>query len=100
MGPQALGNRHLGVPNDHLNDRLNARLQRTEFMPFAPLVRDVDVKYDQTEKVGAAPRFMTVCTPTTKLFQRCPAAVHVDWTARPQVLDRDSTPSSMTHSLS
>lgn len=96
-GPRALGNRSiLAVPNDHtLNDRLNARLQRTEFMPFAPLIRDVDVEkyFTNTEKVGTALRFMTVCTPTTKLFQQyCPAAVHVDWTARPQVLDRQTNP--------
>jgi carbamoyltransferase len=96
-GPRALGNRSiLAIPNDHrLNDRLNTRLQRTEFMPFAPLVRDVDVEkyFTNTEKVGPALRFMTVCTPTTKLFQQyCPAAVHVDWTARPQVLDRETSP--------
>ena len=96
-GPRALGNRSiLAVPNDHtLNDRLNKRLQRTEFMPFAPLVRDVDVEkyFTDTHKVQESLRFMTVCTPTTKLFQQyCPAAVHVDWTARPQVLDRDTNP--------
>ena len=96
-GPRALGNRSiLAVPNDHtLNDRLNKRLQRTEFMPFAPLVRDVDVEkyFIDTHKVQESLRFMTVCTPTTKLFQQyCPAAVHVDWTARPQVLDRHTNP--------
>ncbi len=96
-GPRALGNRSiLAVPNDHtLNDRLNTRLQRTEFMPFAPLVRDVDVDkyFTDTHKVQESLRFMTVCTPTTKLFQQyCPAAVHVDWTARPQVLDRNTNP--------
>ena len=32
-------------------------------------------------------------TRNPKLFQQyCPAAVHVDWTARPQVLDRDTNP--------
>ena len=67
-GPRALGNRSiLAVPNDHtLNDRLNKRLQRTEFMPFAPLVRDVDVEkyFTDTHKVQESLRFMTVCTPT------------------------------------
>ena len=96
-GPRALGNRSiLAIPNDHtLNDRLNKRLQRTEFMPFAPLVRDVDVEkyFTDTHKVQESLRFMTVCTPTTKLFQQyCPAAVHVDWTARPQILDRHTNP--------
>jgi len=64
-------------------------------MPFAPLIRDVDVEkyFTDTHKVQESLRFMTVCTPTTKLFQQyCPAAVHVDWTARPQVLDRDTNP--------
>ena len=37
---------------------------------------------------------MTICMNTTPLFQeRCPAAVHIDNTARPQLLRREVNPS-------
>ena len=36
---------------------------------------------------------MTISVPTTPEFQaHCPAAVHVDGTARPQILDREDNP--------
>ena len=96
-GPRALGNRSLlALAQDaSINDRLNAKLQRSEFMPFAPIVRDIDTQkyFTHTEKIAEALEFMTVCTPTTALFrEHCPAAVHVDGTARPQILRRETNP--------
>ena len=36
---------------------------------------------------------MTVCCPVTEEFQQnCPAAVHVDGTARPQILNQPQNP--------
>ena len=92
-GPRALGNRSIfATPQDAaINDQLNKRLQRTEFMPFAPIVRDVDAEryFTDLAKVPQSARFMTVCTNTTSEFQKsCPAAVHVDGTARPQIVSR------------
>ncbi|MCZ6571985.1 MAG: carbamoyltransferase, partial [Planctomycetota bacterium] len=96
-GPRALGNRsilvHAGDPT--VNDWLNQRLQRTEFMPFAPVTLDDEtsdcyVGLDGAERVG---RFMTItCDCTDRLRGSCPAVVHVDGTARPQLLGRDENP--------
>ena len=96
-GPRALGNRSIfALPdNPEINQTLNDRLKRTEFMPFAPIVRMEDAErwFVGVEKAPEAARFMTVSFDTTPEFQkRCPAAVHGDGTARPQILDREDSP--------
>ena len=96
-GPRALGNRSiLASPFDvSINDWLNEMLQRSEFMPFAPVVRleDVDRWFEGGQKALASRRFMTVCFDVTPEFkERCPAAVHVDGTARPQVVSAIDNP--------
>ena len=96
-GPRALGNRSiLAVPRDPaLNATLNARLQRTEFMPFAPVVRAEDAArwLVGTDKVPDAARFMTVSLPATAAVRaQCPAAAHVDGTARPQLVSAEENP--------
>jgi carbamoyltransferase len=90
-GPRALGNRSiLALATDKdCNDKLNAKLHRSEFMPFAPVVRseDKDRFFKGLSKAPFASRFMTVCCEVTKEFQkRAPAATHVDNTARPQII--------------
>lgn len=94
-GPRALGHRSiLAETTDRaINDRLNARLKRTEFMPFAPvtLSRDACECYQGWNADHEGARYMTVCYNTTQKFQeKCPAVVHVDGTARPQVIDESS----------
>jgi carbamoyltransferase len=96
-GPRALGNRSiLASPADaSINDRLNKMLDRSEFMPFAPMVRQEDVErwFIGAEKAPHASRFMTTCFVVTEAFAAaCPAAVHVDGTARPQVVHADQDP--------
>ncbi len=96
-GPRALGNRSiLYRPDDPaVNDWLNQRLVRTEFMPFAPmtLAEDAPDMYRGLHQAADAARFMTVCFQVTERMQReCPGVVHVDGTARPQVLHRDDSP--------
>ncbi len=96
-GPRALGNRSiLARPHDPaVNDWLNDQLGRSEFMPFAPVVRveDAERYFLGTHKAEEAARFMTVCFETTDEFQQtCPAAVHVDRTARPQLVDASTHP--------
>ncbi len=97
FGPRALGNRSLlAVATDrNINNVLNARLKRTEFMPFAPSVLDSDIsRYMRYSDHSRKPsRFMTItfdCTPTAK--KRIPAVVHVDGTARPQIVDKETNP--------
>jgi carbamoyltransferase len=96
-GPRALGNRSIfATPEDpNINSTLNKRLDRTEFMPFAPIVRDIDAHryFVGLDKCESATRFMTICLETTEEFQKnCPAAVHVDNTARPQILSKQDNP--------
>ena len=96
-GPRALGNRsilcHCGDPT--INDWLNQKLRRTEFMPFAPvtLEEDADRCYIGIDKSRESARFMTVTYDCTEhMKQSCPAVVHVDGTARPQLVSKKSNP--------
>lgn len=96
-GPRSLGNRsilyHAREPS--VNSWLNQRLGRTEFMPFAPVTL-----FEARERcyVGLAgaehtAEFMTITADCTEwMIEHCPAAVHVDGTARPQLLRRATNP--------
>jgi carbamoyltransferase len=90
FGPRALGNRSILAPaDDGINDTLNRRLSRTEFMPFAPIVREEDAGacFDLDPNVLLACRYMTVTVPClSAMRERCPGVVHVDGTARPQLV--------------
>jgi carbamoyltransferase len=97
FGPRALGARSiLASPSDAtVNARLNARLARSEFMPFAPYVLDEDAA--EVFAIGAANRyacrFMTITVAVREKWRaRIPAVVHVDGTARPQIIDRGANP--------
>lgn len=96
-GPRALGARSiLAAPVDRsINDWLNKRLDRTEFMPFAPVVRRercADV-FDLPQSLMYTAQFMTVtCNVKEAWKSRIPAVVHVDGTARPQVVERATNP--------
>jgi carbamoyltransferase len=97
-GPRALGNRTiLADPKDRtINDWLNARLKRTEFMPFAPsiLEEDAALYFKGWDKNQVAARFMTMTYDVFPGVQsHCQAVVHVDGTARPQVVRREDNPS-------
>jgi carbamoyltransferase len=97
FGPRALGNRSiLASPRDKgVNARLNEKLSRTEFMPFAPIVREEDTApyFVVSEAVREALKYMTVTVPCTeKAHIECPAVVHVDGTARPQLVSARTTP--------
>ena len=96
-GPRALGARTImASPADaSVNDRLNERLQRTEFMPFAPVVAEEDAAtvFDLGPVNSYAARFMTItCGVRDGWRERIPAVVHVDGTARPQTIRRDANP--------
>ncbi|MEQ8766874.1 MAG: carbamoyltransferase C-terminal domain-containing protein [Planctomycetota bacterium] len=97
-GPRALGNRsvlyHTADPK--VNDWLNKKLDRTEFMPFAPatLSSAMDRCYKNLEGGASTARFMTItCDCTDWMKQHSPAAVHIDGTARPQLVDPETQPS-------
>jgi carbamoyltransferase len=93
-GPRALGNRsilyHAKEPD--VNQWLNKRLGRTEFMPFAPVTLWEARERCYVNVAGAehAAEFMTMTFDCTEWMRKtCPAAVHVDGTARPQLIRRE-----------
>ena len=96
-GPRALGGRSIlyQATDTSVNDWLNDRLLRTEFMPFAPatLAEHADRCYLNLEGAEDSARFMTVtfdCTEEMK--DRSPGVVHLDGTARPQLVDAETAP--------
>ena len=97
FGPRALGARTIiARPHDHaINDLLNKRLDRSEFMPFAPYVLEEDAArvFEITDVNRYAAHFMTItCGVKPEWRARIPAVVHVDGTARPQIVRGDENP--------
>lgn len=97
MGPRALGGRTILANPDKrdINDSINKRLQRTEFMPFAPFVCDDDAGnvFDIDDSNRYACRFMTITTNVKREWRdKIAAVVHVDGTARPQIIYREDNP--------
>ena len=93
-GPRALGNRSiLYQTNDvTVNDWLNKKLKRTEFMPFAPVTlhEHANKCYINMKGSETSAKFMTITFDCTDWMKRnCPAVVHVDNTARPQIIDNN-----------
>ena len=96
-GPRALGNRSilLSAMDPDVNKSLNRQLGRTEFMPFAPvtLFEHCRERYVNIDKLLLPARFMTItCECTALMKKESPAAVHVDGTARPQIIRREDNP--------
>lgn len=96
-GPRALGHRSIlyQTTDPSINDWLNAHLLRTEFMPFAPatLIEFADTCYDNLDGARDSARYMTItfnCTP--QMRSQSPGVVHVDGTARPQIIDPETAP--------
>jgi carbamoyltransferase len=97
-GPRALGNRSIlyQTTDPSVNDWLNRRLTRTEFMPFAPVTLEefADQCYENLDGARDPAKFMTITFDCTNWMKKhCPAVVHVDGTARPQLIDRWTNPS-------
>lgn len=95
-GPRALGNRsilfHAGDPK--VNKFLNKKLSRTEFMPFAPvtIIDDIEKSYviPKNTDISESMKYMTITVNCTKYMKKyCPAVVHIDGTARPQIISKD-----------
>ena len=96
-GPRALGNRTVMFrPDDpSVNDWLNKKLGRTEFMPFAPVTlwEERERCYKGLKGAEHAARFMTICFDCTdEMKKHSPGVVHIDGTARPQLIRREDNP--------
>jgi carbamoyltransferase len=97
-GPRALGNRSIlyQTTDQTVNDWLNKRLKRTEFMPFAPVTLSeyAGQCYKNTTGAESPAEFMTVTFDCTEWMKKhCPAVVHIDGTARPQIIKKRTNPS-------
>ena len=96
-GPRSLGNRSIlyHAREPEVNQWLNKRLGRTEFMPFAPvtLFEARERFYKNIKGAEHTAEFMTITFDCTEEMRKeCPAAVHVDGTARPQLVKREQNP--------
>jgi carbamoyltransferase len=97
FGPRALGNRSMiaRATDANINRILNDRLDRTEFMPFAPsaLAEHADELFDNVDPGRHTAEFMTITYDVKKHWHdRIPAVVHVDGTARPQLVRKERNP--------
>ena len=94
-GPRALGNRSiLADPRIiGIKETLNRRLNRTEFMPFAPAILE---EFAGEYLDGWSPEhyisyFMIASYPVKEKFlKKAPGVVHVDGTVRPQIVNKKS----------
>jgi len=96
-GPRALGNRTvMAACNDpSINQWLNQKFERTEFMPFAPVILEEHAAeyFPDWREDHVAARFMTITYDASEVAKKnIPAAIHVDGTARPQVIRRQDNP--------
>lgn len=91
FGPRALCNRSIIYKTSDvtINSWLNKRMKRTEFMPFAPFIRNETAKKAFINYYENDPtyNFMTSTIKCNSNFRKkCPAVTHIDSTARPQVI--------------
>jgi carbamoyltransferase len=98
FGPRALGNRSIlyHARDPAANDWLNKQLRRSEFMPFAPvtLVEHAHSCYEGLTGAEHTSQFMTMTFDAKKAMrEQSPACVHVDGTARPQLVTKETNAS-------
>lgn len=97
FGPRALLHRSIIADprNKEINDTLNRRLRRTEFMPFAPVCKFEDAStlfhIDNFKDLTSFQYMTMTCGVKENWIERIPAVVHVDKTARPQILPENDS---------
>ena len=94
FGPRALCNRSIicSAEDASINKSLNKKLKRTEFMPFAPITlkNDFEKYFYKSEKKLINSKYMTLTFNCKKKLRKiAPAIVHVDNTARPQIIEKN-----------
>ena len=87
FGPRSLGNRSIlsRATDPNINQSLNNKLKRTEFMPFAPitLAEKFNEMYNDTKKNKKACEYMTVTLDCTKKMKKI---------SRPQIVNKRENP--------
>ena len=97
FGPRALCNRSIiyRTSDKTINQWLNKRMKRTEFMPFAPIIREETAKiaFKNFDKKDPSLTYMTSTVDCKDVFsQKSPAVCHIDKTARPQIISKKENP--------
>jgi carbamoyltransferase len=97
-GPRALGNRTIfyQATDPSVAYWLNDALKRTEFMPYAPVVMTGHAEkcFEGIDGAENTARFMTITFNCTDwMAKNCPGVVHIDNTARPQLVRETDNPS-------
>lgn len=97
FGPRALGHRSIVASafDSNITSQINQRLQRDDFMPFAPSIAEdfADRCLQNYRPSCLSAKFMTLSFPVTAEFaSNSPAAIHVDRTVRPQIVTRKTNP--------
>ena len=93
IGPRALGGRSiLADPRRFdLKERINRKIKRREpFRPLAPMVLDSAFERYFEPTAAANPFMLTVASATEECRRTAPGTVHVDGTARVQVVEEGS----------
>ena len=93
FGPRALGNRSMiaNPAKKNITKILNRRLKRSDFMPFAPMIRDVDAKkiLENYSSEDYSSRFMTITyNVKQKYHEKLRNILHLDNTFRVQIIDK------------
>lgn len=94
FGPRSLGNRsilgHPAIPG--MSDEINARIKfREKWRPFCPSI--LDTHSEEILGTSHPSPFMTFSFEVTEEWKKkIPEVVHVDGTARPQIVSRESNP--------
>ncbi|ACV23952.1 carbamoyltransferase C-terminal domain-containing protein [Methanocaldococcus fervens] len=90
FGPRALGNRSIiALPTKENKEKINKKLKRSWFMPFAPTIL-----YEYVDDYLINPRYSPFMTQIFKVredkIKEIEGVVHVDKTTRPQTLKKES----------
>ncbi len=94
FGPRSLCHRSIicRTSNSEINSIINKRLGRNEFMPFAPVMREevAEKELINFNKDDITLEYMTSTINCSKNFSiKSPAVVHIDETARPQIIKKN-----------
>jgi carbamoyltransferase len=97
FGPRALGNRSLlADPRDkNIREILNAKVKHREhFRPFAPSVLEehADAWFELGRPSQSYQAMLFACPVRSHVLERIPAVLHIDRTARVQVVAREHNP--------
>jgi carbamoyltransferase len=94
FGPRALGNRSIlgNASDESINQKLNKKLNRTETMPFAPIILEgfahKMIKNYKRSDIDSCQN-MTMCVDASEYMKKiAPGAVAKDGTIRPQLIKK------------